>query len=294
VQVHLKLQRDASASQPIEPSRASDFATLNRATSTMRTLLKVQRIAKTLGEGDKRNQIIGDLSFDAREGEFLSIVGPSGCGKTTLLMCLAGLYAVDSGSVMFDDKPVGAPPPGVSVVFQDYSRSLLPWKSNLDNVVFGMKRAQDLNRAQKLEYAQELLASVGLTGFERHYPWQVSGGMQQRVAIARGLAARSRLLLLDEPLAAVDAQTRAEMQDLLLDLAKRYQQTCVLVTHDVDEAIYMADRVVVLSRRPTVVAAEFAVTLAKPRTQLETREDRGFLDLRHKILAMIHQMRTQA
>lgn len=294
MQTHLKLQRDASASQWIEDNPPPGMTTLNRADSTMRTLLRVQHISKTLGDGSMRNQIIGDLSFDAREGEFLSIVGPSGCGKTTLLMCLAGLYTVDSGSVMFDGNPVGAPPPGVSVVFQDYSRSLLPWKNNLANVVFGMKRAQDLNRSQKLEYAHELLASVGLTGFEHHYPWQVSGGMQQRVAIARGLAARSRLLLLDEPLAAVDAQTRADMQDLLLVLAKRYQQTCVLVTHDVDEAVYMSDRVVVLSRRPTVVAAEIPVTLAKPRTQLETREDRGFLELRHKVVAMIHEMRAQA
>ena len=179
------------------------------------------------------------------------MVGPSGCGKTTLLMCLAGMAALSGGSIDFCGMPLAGPAPGISVVFQDYSRSLLPWKSNLDNVVFGMRRVADAGRREKRERARELLVNLGLEGFENHYPWQVSGGMQQRVAIARALAARSRLLLLDEPLAAVDAQTRAELQDLLLDLAARYRQTCLLVTHDVDEAVYIADRVLVLAQRPT-------------------------------------------
>lgn len=221
------------------------------------------------------------------------MVGPSGCGKTTLLMCLAGLYGVDGGAVRFEGRAVDAPPAGVSVVFQDYSRSLLPWKSNVDNVLFGMKRTR-LADADKRTRAAELLAAVGLEGYERHFPWQVSGGMQQRVAIARGLAAQSRLLLLDEPLAAVDAQTRAEMQDLLLDLARRYNQTCLLVTHDVDEAVYMADRAIVLSRRPTRVVADLPIALPKPRDQLATREHRTYLDLRHEVITMIRSMRQAA
>jgi len=253
-------------------------------------ILDVKGIRKSLGDGGARQLIIGDLSLAARPGEFLSVVGPSGCGKTTLLMCLAGLYGVDAGSVQFEGAAISAPPPGLSVVFQDYSRSLLPWKSNLDNVVFGMKRVA-LAPAQKLAKAHELLQAVGLAGFESHYPWQVSGGMQQRVAIARGLAAQSRLLLLDEPLAAVDAQTRAELQDLLLELAERYQQTCLLVTHDVDEAVYMADRVIVLSRRPTRVVADFAVDCPKPRDQLATRELPEYLHLRHEVVTMIRAMR---
>ncbi len=257
------------------------------------TILDVQGIRKSLGEGAARQVIIGDLSFAARPGEFLSVVGPSGCGKTTLLMCLAGLYGVDGGSVHFERQAVSAPPPGLSVVFQDYSRSLLPWKNNLDNVIFGMKRTT-LADADKRKRAGELLAAVGLVGYEKHYPWQVSGGMQQRVAIARGLAAQSRLLLLDEPLAAVDAQTRAELQDLLLELAQRFNQTCLLVTHDVDEAVYMADRVIVLSRRPTRVVADLPVALPKPRDQLATRELRAYLDLRHEVITMIRSMRQAA
>lgn len=256
----------------------------------MEALLDVRGVRKHLGEGAARQEILGDLSFSARPGEFLSVVGPSGCGKTTLLMCLAGLYGVDEGSVSFEARPVTEPPPGLSVVFQDYSRSLLPWKNNLDNVLFGMKRVQG-SASEKARRAQELLAAVGLGGYERHFPWQVSGGMQQRVAIARGLAAQSRLLLLDEPLAAVDAQTRAEMQDLLLALAQRFSQTCVLVTHDVDEAVYVADRVIVLSRRPTRVVADLPVTCPKPRDQLATREHPEFLRLRHEVVRMIHASR---
>ncbi|MDM0045633.1 ABC transporter ATP-binding protein [Variovorax dokdonensis] len=257
----------------------------------MHALLEVRGLTKSLGDGAARQPIISDLSFEARPGEFLSVVGPSGCGKTTLLMCLAGLYDIDGGSVAFQGHQVQSPPPGVSVVFQDYSRSLLPWKNNLDNVLFGMKRTE-LPEAQRRPRALELLQAVGLTGYETHFPWQVSGGMQQRVAIARGLAAQSRLLLLDEPLAAVDAQTRADLQDLLLDLAKRFNQTCLLVTHDVDEAVYVADRVIVLSRRPTRVVTEFVVDCPKPRDQITTREHPDYLRLRHEVISMIRSMRA--
>lgn len=255
-------------------------------------VLLVQNLAKSIGEGAAALQIIADIDFSVREGEFVSMVGPSGCGKTTLLMCLAGLAPASGGSIGFFGVPLAGPAPGISVVFQDYSRSLLPWRSNLDNVVFGMRRVADASRREKRDRARELLVNLGLEGFESHYPWQVSGGMQQRVAIARALAARSRLLLLDEPLAAVDAQTRAELQDLLLDLAARYRQTCLLVTHDVDEAVYVADRVLVLARRPTRIVADLAVPLAKPRDQIVTREERVYLDIRHDVLSRIRAMKT--
>lgn len=254
-------------------------------------LLSVRNIAKSFGSGADKVPIIGSISFDAEPGDFISIVGPSGCGKTTLLMCLTGLLGVDQGELSFAGQRVDGPPEGVSVVFQDYSRSLLPWKNCLDNVLFGMKRITDMSVREKQDWARELVVSVGLRGFESSYPWQMSGGMQQRVAIARGLAARSRLLLLDEPLAAVDAQTRAEMQDLLLDLARQYRQTCVLVTHDVDEAVYMATRIVVLSRRPTTVVEDLCVDLPAQRDQLATREDPVYLALRHKVITLIRNTR---
>jgi NitT/TauT family transport system ATP-binding protein len=257
-------------------------------------VLAVRHLARSIGRGAAALPIIADIDFTARDGEFLSMVGPSGCGKTTLLMCLAGLAPANGGTIGFLGAPLVGPAPGISIVFQDYSRSLLPWKSNLDNVMFGMRRVADASRREKRERARELLVNLGLEGFERHYPWQVSGGMQQRVAIARALAARSRLLLLDEPLAAVDAQTRAELQDLLLDLAARYRQTCLLVTHDVDEAVYVADRVLVLARRPTRIVADVSVPLPKPRDQIETREERIYLEIRHDVLSRIRAMKTVA
>jgi NitT/TauT family transport system ATP-binding protein len=244
-------------------------------------------IAKSFGE----HAIIRDLTFTAKEGEFVAVVGPSGCGKTTLLMCIAGLLKIDRGAVEFQGARITAPPPGLAVVFQDYSRSLLPWKSNMENVVFGMKRLEDVDSKERQDRAIEILTSVGLRGFEQHYPWQVSGGMQQRVAIARALAANSKLLLLDEPLAAVDAQTRADMQDLLLELAAKYKQTCLLVTHDVDEAVYVADRAIVLSNRPARVLEEFVVPLCGRRDQIVTRSDPIFLDIRARILSRIKSLK---
>lgn len=250
---------------------------------TASPLLEVAQLAKAYGD----TPILAEITFSLTAGEFLSLVGPSGCGKTTLLMALAGLTTADSGGLRFAGAPLGdGTPPGMAVVFQDYSRSLLPWRTNLDNVLFGMRRSTESRRAKR-ERGRDLLAAVGIGDFADHYPWQVSGGMQQRVAIARGLAARPSLLLLDEPLAAVDAQTRAEMQDLLLELARTFRQSCLLVTHDVDEAVYMADRVLVLSARPTRVVEVIPVTLGRPRDQLTTRESPAFLALRHRVLELI-------
>ena len=259
----------------------------------MDIILDTEGLAKSYGSGPSALRILDGISFKVEKGEFVSIVGPSGCGKTTLLMALAGLLKPDAGRVSFRGRVLDAPTPGIAVVFQDYSRSLFAWKSNLENVVFGMIRNKTLGLAAKRDKARELLSAVGLEGFADHYPWQLSGGMQQRVAIARGLASQSELLLLDEPLAAVDAQTRADMQDLLLELAERFQQTCILVTHDVEEAVYMADRVVVLTRRPTRVDHEIVVGLGKKRDQLTTREDPRFLEIRHDVMAAIRRFRAQ-
>jgi NitT/TauT family transport system ATP-binding protein len=249
-------------------------------------LLVVRDVRKRYGNVE----VLGGISLTARRGEFLSVVGPSGCGKTTLLATLAGLTEPDAGSVYLDRTPVKAPPPGMAIVFQDYSRSLMPWLRNVDNVLFGMKRLGGMNRGEQRAFAMECLSVVGLKGFETHFPWQVSGGMQQRVAIARALASRSELLLLDEPLAAVDAQTRGEVQDLLLDLARKFDRTCLLVTHDVDEAVYMADRVILLSQRPTTVVEEIVVDLPGPRDQITTRSDPNYLQIRAEVLGRIRAM----
>ncbi|GAB4356739.1 MAG: ABC transporter ATP-binding protein [Oricola sp.] len=255
-------------------------------------ILAVENLEKSLGARDAQLKILDGITFRAKAGEFLTIVGPSGCGKTTLLMALVGLYSADAGEVRFQGKAVTEPPEGLAVVFQDYSRSLLPWKKNLQNVLFGMRRLPG-TKGEKLATAREMIEAVGLKGFEDRYPWELSGGMQQRVAIARALATRSKLLLLDEPLAAVDAQTRADMQDLLLKLAEQFGKTCILVTHDVEEAVYMADRIVVLSRRPTTVVEEIEVPLPKPRDHLATREAPDFLRIRHEVIERIRAFKTQ-
>src|SRR5262245_42020744 len=254
-------------------------------------LLTVEGLRKQF-PGTPPLTVLDGIDFTVGEGEFVSVVGPSGCGKTTLLLLLSGLQQADGGVVRFAGTPVSASTPeGVAIVFQDYSRSLLPWKTNLGNVLFGMRRVGGLTPAAKAERAAELLKAVGLAGFMDRYPWQLSGGMQQRVAIARGLASQSRLLLLDEPLASVDAQTRADLQDLLLGIAARYRQACLLVTHDVEEAIYMGDRVIVLSTRPARVVREIRVPLPRPRDQIETRETAAFLDIRHDVLSLIRSER---
>ena len=255
-------------------------------------VLEVRRIEKSLGKGVQAVRILDGVAFDARPGEFLTGVGPSGCGKTTLLMCLAGLYGCDGGAVQFAGAKVTEPPEGLAVVFQDYSRSLLPWKRIIPNILFGMRRLSG-TKAEKLAIAQEMLTAVGLEGSGDLYPWQLSGGMQQRVAIARALATRSKLLLLDEPLAAVDAQTRADLQDLLLRLARQFGKTCILVTHDVDEAVYLADRVVVLSKRPTRVVEVIDVPLGETRDQLTTREDETFLRIRHEVIEHIRPSKRE-
>ncbi len=252
-------------------------------------ILETRDLRKSYGSGASRTPILDGISFSVREGDFVAVVGPSGCGKTTLLMALAGLLPCDTGEVRFRGHSVLAPPHGMAVVFQDYSRSLFPWKTALGNVTFAMRGPG--TRAARTARAEELLHAVGLGDALHRYPWQLSGGMQQRVAIARGLASESDLLLLDEPLAAVDAQTRADMQDLILDLAQRFRQTCLLVTHDVDEAVYMADKVVVLSKRPTRVATEIEVGLGKARDQIATREHPDYLHARHEVLARIRAFR---
>ena len=238
-------------------------------------------------------EIIRGLSLATESGEFISVVGPSGCGKTTLLTCLAGCGAWIPAPSCSRDRELDAPPEGMSLIFQDYSRSLLPWRRNLENVVFGMRRLAE-SRPEKRKRAADMLKAVGLAGFEGisrgRSPAACSNAWRSR---ARS-PPKPRLLLLDEPLAAVDAQTRADIQDLLLKLAAELGKTCLLVTHDVDEAIYMADRVLVLSNRPTRVVEDMRVSLPRPRDQIATRAEPEYLALRERVLTLIRSMRSPA
>ena len=257
-------------------------------------MLKVTHLSKTYGSGPKATRAIGDLSFEIEAGEFVCIVGPSGCGKTTLLKTMSGLLEPTSGTVELDGTRITAPPEQMALVFQDYSRSLYPWMTVAKNVGFPLPRprgssplrSRRKSRDRKAAVAQAL-ESVGLTGFEDKYPWQLSGGMQQRVAIARGLAYRPEILLMDEPFASVDAQTRSDLEDLVLKIRHDYGVTILFVTHDIDESVYLADRVVILSQRPTVVQEVLDVPLPRPRDQVATKELPEFAHLRAHIYRAI-------
>jgi len=216
----------------------------------MSTMLEVSGLNHRYGAGEKAHVAVNDLSFTVEAGQLASIVGPSGCGKSTLLRCIAGLIKPTSGRVSLhgDDISSGVPE-DLAVVFQDYSRSLFPWLSVEKNVEFPL-RWRKLSRSERRTRAQEALESVGLAGVGSKFPWQLSGGMQQRVSIARALASRPALLLMDEPFASVDAQTRADLEDLVMRIWKESGITVLFVTHDIDEAVYLADRVVVLARNP--------------------------------------------
>jgi NitT/TauT family transport system ATP-binding protein len=226
-----------------------------------------------------------DLEIDA--GSFVSIIGPSGCGKSTLLQIMAGLATATSGEVLFGATRVQEPPRDVVYVFQQYTRSLFPWKTVARNVAFGLESKRTMSRDAIAARTREMIGLVGLTGFERHYPWQLSGGMQQRVAIARALACRPAILLMDEPFSAVDALTRAGLQELLRALWRELGLTVVFVTHDVDEGVYLSSRVVALTRAPGTIAIDMAVELPSPRDQIATRALPAYLDYRARLLAQL-------
>ncbi|WP_382306952.1 ABC transporter ATP-binding protein [Herbiconiux sp. UC225_62] len=252
-------------------------------------LLVVDDVGHSYGEGPNAHRAIDRLSFTVNAGEFVSIVGPSGAGKTTLLRILAGLMRPTRGTVSLSGAVVDSVPPGMAMVFQDYSRSLLPWLTVGKNVAFSL-RGDDHTPAERRELVEESIAAVGLVGHEHRYPWQLSGGMQQRVAIARALAYQPTLLLMDEPFASVDAQTRAGLEDLVLRIRDRLEVTILFVTHDVDESVYLADRVLVLSRPPSTVAAELLVPLPSPRDQIATKELAEFVALRSQVARLIQNV----
>jgi NitT/TauT family transport system ATP-binding protein len=228
---------------------------------------------------------IADVSLRVADRELVSIVGPSGCGKSTLLRCLAGLVPPTSGRVVLDGTAVTKVPDRLAVVFQDYSRSLYPWLSVVDNVALPLRRTG--RRADRRESALVALESVGLDGFADRYPWQLSGGMQQRVAIARALACDPVLLLMDEPFGSMDAQMREDLEDLVLRVRAERNITILLVTHDIDESVYTGDRVVVLSHGPGRVMADLPVGLPAPRDQIATKELREFARLRAEVSRLV-------
>ena len=230
--------------------------------------------------------VLDDVSFHVGKGEFVSIMGRSGVGKTTLLRILAGLHVPSPGSaVSFAGKPVAGPPEGVSLVFQDYTSSLLPWRSVARNVELPLE--DRLSKSERQTRVAEALEMVGLADRADARPFELSGGMQQRVQIARALASRPAALLMDEPFGALDALTKSDLEDQLLEIFATTGTTVIFVTHDIEEAVYLSDRVLVLDGSPASIEAEIIVDCVRPRKQLQTRESAEFLTARQRVHEVI-------
>ncbi|MDR2371149.1 MAG: ABC transporter ATP-binding protein [Treponema sp.] len=248
---------------------------VNAGTITIRDVKKTFQQA-----GGTEVTALNNISLDFKDGEFVSLIGPSGCGKSTLLRLIAGLIRPDGGNIELDGREIKGPGYERGLVFQD--PTLFPWKNVYENIAFGL-RARKVYRREKGSIP-EFIRLVGLEGFEKSYPHHLSGGMAQRASLARALVNNPKVLLLDEPLGALDAFTRMNMQDEILKIWERRGMTTVMVTHDVDEAIYMAARIVVMSARPAKIEQIIKVEIGRPRA----RDDPDFLELRARILKILH------
>lgn len=248
-------------------------------------LLEIKEVSKQFFADGKEMTALQDINLDIEENEFVCFIGPSGCGKTTLLRIMAGLEEATEGTVTLDGDLITGPGPERGMVFQEYS--LFPWRTVIDNIVFGLE-LKGVPAGERLAQGRQYLKMVGLERFETRYPHELSGGMKQRVAIARALVNRPRALLMDEPFGALDAQTRNLMQSELLRIWQEEKKTVVFVTHSVDEAIYLADRIVIMSARPGRIKDIIEIPLSRPRSRTSSAvnviRDRILSDLRSEIV----------
>ena len=258
-----------------------------------KTLMQVRRVTKRFASKGGLITALNDVSFEVAEGEVVCLLGTSGCGKSTLLSLMAGLDEPSEGAITLDGRTITGPGTDRGMVFQ--RDCLFPWLTVAGNVRFGMrlKANADVLDGTAVGRSEYLIGAVGLSKFKDAYPKQLSGGMRQRAAIARALLNQPRVLLMDEPFGALDAQTREEMQELLLTLCAKHGTTVVFVTHDVEEAVYLGDRVVVMKAHPGEVAADIPIGLPRPRTPELKLED-GFNRYRREILGLLHRKRTPA
>lgn len=257
---------------------------MSNALQNLQGRIDIDGLHIALGHGKQAFKAVQDVSLSVAPGEFICLLGPSGCGKSTLLGALAGHLPATAGTIKLDGAPVIGPHPDRGLVFQQHT--LFPWKRVLENVAFGLKM-KGVGRTERHARAADLLKLVGLEGFENSYPSQLSGGMQQRVEIARVLINHPRVMLMDEPFGALDAQTRLKMQELLLDVWARVKTTIVFITHDIDEALFLADRILVMSPRPGRIIEELRIDFGRPRNAaLMTSTE--FTQLKRHCLALLH------
>jgi NitT/TauT family transport system ATP-binding protein len=248
-------------------------------------MLEVSGLRKTYSGSGAARTILDNIDFQVPERQFVSIIGASGSGKSTLLRCIAGLTEASGGTILIDKRPVEGTPQEVVYVFQEYSRSLFPWRRLIGNVAYPIE--ETVSKDEATDRARAYIGKVGLAGFEAYYPWELSGGMQQRAAIARALVKQPKYLLMDEPFGALDAQTRNQLEDMLLGIWSSTALTVLFVTHDIDEAIYLSDRVLVLGSRPGRIIADIPIDLPRPRDQIESKEDPRFSELRRQLFRLI-------
>jgi NitT/TauT family transport system ATP-binding protein len=247
--------------------------------------IELHNLSMAFGSGHRRVLAVDQVSLQVKPGEFVSIIGPSGCGKSTLLNIVAGFTKPSEGRALLDGKPIDGPGADRGVVFQQYS--LFPWMSVRKNVEFGL-RMQGVGAAKRETTARTLLGLAGLLAFENHYPDQLSGGMKQRVGIVRALATSPQVLLMDEPFGALDSQTRVVMQQILTNMWQRFRLSVLFITHDIEEAIFLSDRVYVMTARPGRIKAEIAIDLPRPRTA-EMMSSIAFTQILHKLRNLIRE-----
>jgi NitT/TauT family transport system ATP-binding protein len=247
--------------------------------------IDIGQLSMTFGTGARRVEAVADVSMHVAPGEFVSLIGPSGCGKSTLLSVVAGFTTPTTGQALLDGEPIKGPSSNRGVVFQQYS--LFPWMSVRKNVEFGLKM-KGVSPSKREATARTLLGLAGLLAFENHYPDQLSGGMKQRVGIVRALATSPQVMLMDEPFGALDSQTRVVMQQILTNIWQRFRLSVLFITHDIEEAIFLSDRVYVMTSRPGRIKAELEIPLPRPRTASMMSSD-AFLQTLHKLRNLIRE-----
>lgn len=257
-------------------------------TGRPKTLIHVEGVNKEFSVNKNKITVFENFSYKIPEGSFLSIVGPSGCGKSTLLKLISGLETPTSGTINFDGQVISGPPKGMIYVFQQYTKSIFPWYTVLENIEFGLNtKKKNISKQEAKERCMEYIKLVGLEGYEDYYPSQLSGGMQQRVVIARALICEPKVLLMDEPFSAVDAMTRAILQELLLSIWEKLPITILFVTHDVDEAVFLSSHIISLGKAPIGLKEDIVVNLPYPRNQIDTRKSKHFTTMQLKLFSSI-------